>query len=198
MTVHSAKGLEFPIVFIAGMEDGIFPSQMTLEEPGGINEERRLAYVAITRAKDKLYISHTKGRTMYGRTTYNPLSVFIREELPESLIENDTPQRPSPYSQPYMGNTYNRSAEWQRKSYADEVSRRPAVANTQNKPRANAQSFGVEKLSVGTRVRHALFGTGVIVSARDMGGDVLYEVRFDTAGTKRLMATYAKLERIDK
>ena len=198
MTVHSAKGLEFPIVFIAGMEDGIFPSQMTLEEPGGINEERRLAYVAITRAKDKLYISHTKGRTMYGRTTYNPLSVFIREELPESLIENDTPKRPASYSQGYTGNTYNRSPEWQRKSYADEASRRPTVTSEQNKPRANAQSFGVEKLSVGTRVRHALFGAGVIVSSRDMGGDVLYEVKFDTAGTKRLMATYAKLERIDR
>jgi DNA helicase-2/ATP-dependent DNA helicase PcrA len=89
MTIHSAKGLEFPVVFLAGMEDGIFPSQQNLGEPDEMSEERRLAYVAITRAKEKLYVTYAKNRTMYGRTNYGMLSCFIREEVPSALIERD-------------------------------------------------------------------------------------------------------------
>ena len=102
MTIHSAKGLEFPVVFLAGMEDGIFPSEQNRNSADEMSEERRLAYVAITRAKEKLYITYARGRMMYGRTLYGRLSCFIREEVPEQLIERDMPrsafQRQSLYS----------------------------------------------------------------------------------------------------
>jgi DNA helicase-2/ATP-dependent DNA helicase PcrA len=198
MTVHSAKGLEFPIVFLAGMEEGIFPSQMSISEDGGINEERRLAYVAITRAKDKLYISHTKSRMMYGRTVYNPLSLFIKEEIPPHLIFEENPPKTAARTTNYCNANYYNAQSYntaRRESYFDEFNRRPAMNQTTQK-KSGAASFGIEKLCVGTRVRHALFGKGVIVAARDMGGDVLYEVKFDTGATKRLMATFAKLEKI--
>ena len=192
MTVHSAKGLEFPIVFIAGMEEGIFPSQMTINEEGGISEERRLCYVAITRAKDKLYVTHTKSRLMYGRTSYNPLSRFVKEELPESLIEHEKPRQVPPRVTDYYT---RRAAPQKRETFSDEFSRRPSIQSA-NPKKMNAESFGVQKFPVDTRVMHNLFGEGVIVSARDMGGDVLYEVKFDTGVTKKLMATFAKLTKI--
>ena len=193
MTVHSAKGLEFPIVFIAGMEEGIFPSQMTISEEGGISEERRLCYVAITRAKDKLYITHTKSRLMYGRTSYNPLSRFIKMELPDSLVELEKPRQVPPRATDYYS---RRPTPQRREAFSDEFSRRPSIQNT--KPaKSGAESFGVSKFPVGTRVMHALFGEGVIMSVRDMGGDVLYEVKFDTGVTKKLMATFAKLTKIN-
>lgn len=192
MTVHAAKGLEFPIVFLAGMEDGIFPSQQNIGEPDEMSEERRLAYVAITRAKEKLYITYAKNRTMYGRTSYNMLSCFVREEIPDSLIERDG-QRKAPPRAPL---SYNPGAE--RRQYRESVSRefyrRPEISPTR-KPRG-AGGYGIESLSPGTRVSHSIFGEGVILSSRDMGGDVLYEVKFDTGVTKKLMATFAKLTKI--
>ena len=91
MTIPSAKGLEFPVVFLPGMEDGLFPGMQSITGgEGELEEERRLAYVAITRAKDQLYISHVKDRLLYGRTSQNPVSRFVKE-IPEKLIENDLP-----------------------------------------------------------------------------------------------------------
>ncbi len=187
MTVHAAKGLEFPVVFLAGMEDGIFPSLQNIGEREEISEERRLAYVAITRAKEKLFITHTKCRMMYGKTTYNRLSAFIREEVPKNLLENDGPKRPA-YT-PYGA----RPAAQPRQSFT-ELNRAPRI--TENKKRLDgAAEYGIEKFSVGSRVNHAVFGDGTILSSRDMGGDVLYEVKFDNGTTKKLMATFAKLKK---
>ena len=192
MTVHAAKGLEFPVVFLSGMEDGIFPSQQNLGEADEMSEERRLAYVAITRAKEKLYVTYAKNRTMYGRTNYGMLSCFIREEIPDALIERDGPRK----APPRAPLSYTPSP---RRQYREEVSReftrRPEMTGAQ-RTRSGAASYGIEKLPQGARVIHAMFGEGVIVSARDMGGDVLYEVKFDTGVTKKLMATFAKLRRI--
>ncbi len=192
MTVHAAKGLEFPVVFLAGMEDGIFPSQQNLGEPDEMSEERRLAYVAITRAKEKLYVTYAKNRTMYGRTNYGMLSCFIREEVPETLIERDGPRKAPPRA-PLSYNPNPRRAY--REEVSREFSRRPEI-NSSVRTKAGAESYGIKKLSPGSRVAHAMFGEGVIISARDMGGDVLYEVKFDTGVTKKLMATFAKLRRI--
>jgi DNA helicase-2/ATP-dependent DNA helicase PcrA len=192
MTIHAAKGLEFPVVFLAGMEDGIFPSQQNMGETEEMSEERRLAYVAITRAKEKLYITYAKNRTMYGRTNYGMLSCFIREEVPTGLIEQDVPRK----APPRAPLSYNPSA---RRPYKESVSRefnrRPDMFD-KPKPKSTAAEFGVEKIPDGSRVSHTMFGEGTIVSSRDMGGDVLYEVKFDTGVTKKLMATYAKLRRI--
>ena len=192
MTVHSAKGLEFPVVFLAGMEDGIFPSEQNRMDSSEMSEERRLAYVAVTRAKDKLYITHTKSRTMYGKSAFNRLSCFIREEVPRELLEVDRPLREPPRS--YPSSYENRQRAAQQSAVSREWRRTPDMF-AQGR-RATPDSFGVQKLSPGTRVRHVMFGDGVIVSAKDMGGDVLYEVKFDTVGTKKLMATFAKLVRI--
>ena len=194
MTVHAAKGLEFPVVFIAGMEDGIFPSEADRESDTEMSEERRLAYVAITRAKEMLYISYAKERMMYGRTLYGRLSTFIREELPIELTARDIPRREPPKRTNYYTPYRERSLEPSPKT-AGELSRKPEIGNISDR-RRGAEKFGVERLSTGDRVAHAMFGEGLIISSRDMGGDVLYEVRFDNGQTKKLMATFAKLKKI--
>ncbi len=189
MTIHSAKGLEFPVVFLPGMEEGLFPGQQTLASgPDELEEERRLAYVAITRAKKRLFISHTKNRMLYGRTSYNPISRFAKE-IPEELINVEDPP-------------VARYAQNGTKTYisAGEVQKTPV----QKKPQVGVGLFAPQKtaekgdmtLSAGDRVRHMSFGEGEIISARSMGADVLYEVAFDKVGTKKLMATYAKLKKI--
>ena len=193
MTVHAAKGLEFPVVFLAGMEDGIFPSEQNKGNSEELEEERRLAYVAITRAKERLFVTYAKNRMMYGRT--NPggiLSCFIKNEVPRELIEPDTPPRIPPRS---SYTDYRQRYEPRPQRRADsEINKHPEAAVWERK-RNTAEGFGVEKLPVGTRVTHSIFGDGVISAARDMGGDVLYTVKFDTGGEKRLMATFAKLKK---
>ena len=194
MTIHAAKGLEFPTVFLAGIEDGIFPSQQNMSENSEMSEERRLMYVAITRAKDKLYITHAKSRTMYGRTGFNPLSVFIREELPDSLLVRDGIRKAPPrQTSPFY--TRPRSEEPRREPLSKEFLR-PTEILSAPKSKSGAAGYGIEKFSAGTRVLHSMFGEGRVVSARDMGGDVLYEVAFDSGQTKKLMATFAKLKKI--
>ncbi|MBO7304174.1 MAG: UvrD-helicase domain-containing protein [Clostridia bacterium] len=194
MTIHAAKGLEFPVVFLAGMEDGIFPSQQNMADPAEMSEERRLAYVAITRAKEKLYITYAKNRTMYGRTNYGILSSFVREEIPTTLIMRDMPRREPPRSA--ATNHYTRpTPPTYRREYLSELNR-PSEILRPTVQKSKASSFGVEQLPVGTRVNHTAFGDGEILNAKEMGGDVLYEVKFDTGVTKRLMATFAKLRKI--
>ena len=203
MTIHSAKGLEFPIVFLAGVEEGIFPSSQCIGDEDEISEERRLAYVAITRAKEKLYVTHARCRMMYGKTSFNPPSRFVRDEIPERLLEHEMPRREgatkkSPFgfaskamkSNPFKyQNPFGESAP--KKSQTA-----PFGAAKTAPSRSGAESFGVEKFTPGTRVSHTVFGDGEIISARDMGGDVLYEVKFDSGVSKKLMATFAKLKKI--
>ncbi len=193
MTVHAAKGLEFPVVFIAGMEDGIFPSQQNLGMPEEMAEERRLAYVAITRAKEKLYVTYAKNRMLYGRTVAGVLpSLFIRDELPEHLVEPYRPKRePSRSYTSYTQKKYGSSLT--RQTYG-ELNRNPVFSPAQKKQ--GAEAFGVERLPVGARVAHGVFGEGTIISVKDMGGDVLYGVKFDSGEEKRLMATFAKLKKL--
>ena len=197
MTVHAAKGLEFPVVFIAGMEDGIFPSQQNFSEPTEIDEERRLAYVAITRAKDKLYITHTQSRMMYGKTAQNPLSRFVKMDIPPSLIAEEA-KRSIPPRAPYGDYSSMQSGGVAERHSVDlsELHRRINVSYIPQKKKSGADSFGIKKYPDGTRVRHASFGEGTVISSKDMGGDVLYEVDFDSVGKKKLMATYAKLEKV--
>ena len=176
MTIHSAKGLEFPVVFIAGFENGIFPGIQSMTDPAELEEERRLAYVAITRAKEKLFLTHARERMLFGRTQYNPVSRFA-DEIPESLIETVAePKKQGNFDVPtYVKKPNN------------------AVKETtvfDMKPKKEAASA----LLPGTRVVHASFGKGEILSAKPMGADVLYEVAFDSVGTKKLMGTYAKLK----
>lgn len=194
MTVHAAKGLEFPMVFIAGAEEGIFPSNKDGESEDALAEERRLAYVAITRAKERLFVTYARERMMYGRTNYSRPSRFVANEIPSELLFRDTP-RPVP---PKSGLFDQRRTPVREAApfVSRELGRAPSVTAPMQGRKSGPSGFGLEKLSAGTRVKHGLFGTGTVVSSRDMGGDILYEVRFDTGVEKKLMATYAKLEKI--
>ena len=195
MTVHAAKGLEFPIVFLAGMEDGLFPSQQNVGEEEEMSEERRLAYVAITRAREMLYITHARNRMMYGRTAYNQLSRFVKDELPKSLLFEDSPRRQQ--KQNYGYSSYTNQSGWreERGSYLREFNRPVEIAQ-KKREKPGAAEYGVIRFAPGTRVAHDMFGEGVVLSSRDMGGDVLYEVKFDNGQTKKLMATFAKLKKL--
>lgn len=195
MTVHAAKGLEFPVVFIAGMEDGVFPNEQCRGNEEEMSEERRLAYVAITRAKERLYITYAKSRMVYGKTAYGILSPFIKNELPEHLIQRDMPRREPPRQS--FGYGYTPTKHKEEYSLSSEMRRAPQIRTpSADTKRGGASGYGIEKLAPGTRVNHAIFGAGSILSSKDMGGDVLYEVRFDNGQTKRLMATFAKLTRL--
>ena len=185
MTIHSAKGLEFPIVFIPGFEEGVFPGIQAMDVPSEMSEERRLAYVAITRAKKRLIITFTAERMLYGRTSHNALSRFVQREIPKDLVFSDSFIRTTP------------RPTWQTGGYP-----RKPMANSElnrrvepTKPRT-ATSFGIDRFPVGARVSHPTFGAGTIESVRDMGGDILYTVHFDDGATKKLMATYARLKKL--
>ena len=185
MTVHSSKGLEFPIVFIPGMEDGIFPGLQAALDSRELEEERRLAYVAITRAKEELYILHMASRMMYGRTQANPPSLFLAE-IPESLIDRKKISKFPDRGQPVV----------QGKVYYSE-SRQPSAGgditvNTRPKPVSSGSG-----VNVGELVQHMSFGKGEIISVKQMGSDILYEIVFDKVGTKKLMGTYARLKKIN-
>ena len=202
MTIHSAKGLEFPIVFLPGMEESIFPGTQSFSDPGELSEERRLAYVALTRAKEKIFISHATDRMLYGRTTTNALSRFVKE-IPEELIRMEE-ERTQPFAPPrsYYGNFGFAQKPKNPTMYAPKKGK-PATSDrayvspmSQMTPQKTSVSRpGITFYPVGARVRHAVFGTGEILSAKDMGGDVLYEIAFDSGNTRRLMATFAKLEK---
>ncbi len=182
MTIHSAKGLEFPIVFLVGMEDGIFPGmQSILGSQAEIEEERRLAYVAITRAKHELFVTHAQSRLLYGKTQYNPPSRFLGE-IPKDLLNEDAPR----------GRAFVPMDDESLYSYADAPRfERVTVGQPLRKPTGVGESF-----SAGDRVRHMTFGEGEVLSVKPMGADTLYEIVFDTVGTKKLMASFAKLKRI--
>lgn len=197
MTVHSAKGLEFPVVFLPGMEDGLFPGmQAVLGDASELEEERRLAYVALTRAKDMIFITHTKNRMLYGRTSYNPISRFV-EEIPAELIDEELAYTPrSDFSR--ESGYYSDSP----RSYITDsrITMPDARAHTANDYFGSDTRKNVHKPALdfkeGDRVYHMTFGPGEILSANPMGADVLYEVIFDKVGTKKLMGTYARLKKL--
>lgn len=198
MTVHSAKGLEFPIVFLAGMEDGIFPGmQNIMGDSEDMEEERRLAYVAITRAKERVIILHAKSRLWYGQTVANPRSRFV-DEIPDELRQEEDLTAESGYVSPYHRPEAPRTyiSEYPRRPKAPVHTDRTTVGRMAPAPSAEARGE-MEALRAGDRVHHMTFGDGEILSIKPMGKDKLLEVMFDTAGTKKLMATYAKLKKLN-
>ena len=169
MTLHSAKGLEFPIVFVAGVEEGLFPHRMSLEEPGRLEEERRLCYVGVTRAMQKLYLTHAEIRRMHGKETFQRPSRFLRE-LPESLLEEVR----------------------LRGQVSRPVSARPTPSRF---AQTTVEASGdLPALSLGQRVRHPVFGEGVILNAEGEGERARVQVSFEGHGDKWLVLGFAKLE----
>ena len=182
MTIHSAKGLEFPVVFLPGWEEGIFPSQMSALAPDELEEERRLAYVAITRAKQRAFILCAKERLLYGKTQYNPKSRFLDEIGEEYKTEEILEQKPK-----YRTEFGEKTKKF---TLSNEFTAKSSLSSSVGR------TTSVESFVSGDRVKHYMFGEGTVVSVREMGADVLYEVNFDSVGNKKLMATYAKLKKI--
>ena len=189
MTLHSAKGLEFPHVYLAGLEDGIFPSYMTItaDDPAELEEERRLCYVGITRAKENLTLTCARRRMVHGETQYNKMSRFLKE-IPLSLLSTGALFKKEQTEEEPKVSAYRQAKQ----AFATK-----AFAET--KP---AQQFTVTKgkgpgYDVGDRVRHIKFGEGLVTQITEGGRDYEVTVDFDTAGTKKMFAMFAKLQKID-
>ena len=176
MTIHSAKGLEFPHVFLVGFEDGLFPGMRAIGDRDEMEEERRLCYVAITRAKKSLTISHARMRMIYGRTASALPSRFLRE-IPENCIVKRGGYRPQ-------------VQETRRESYEKRIAKGNSYLSSTIRAQT-APSAPMPEFSKGDMVMHAAFGKGMVISVTKMGGDALLEVTFDDIGTKKLMAKAA-------
>lgn len=177
MTIHSAKGLEFPTVFLSGLEEGLFPGQRSINSEEEIEEERRLCYVAITRAKQRLYITKTTSRTIYGRTTPTIPSRFFNE-IPEEYLEDKTTLRPKIAEGLQSLGFYH--APEPKKAYSKSV-------------KANKADFDYK---AGDIIEHRSFGRGEIIKATPCGNDCILEIQFESIGFKRLMAAFAKVKKI--
>lgn len=202
MTLHSAKGLEFPVVFLVGMEEGLFPSYRSIGEQRELEEERRLCYVGITRAKEYLFLTCAKQRTIFGSTSLNKISRFL-EEIPKELLEGveklEKPHKLKENTEWTYGNNSNKKA----------ISFVIAGSNT-NKPQPNfafrtAESFlnnintkpigvNLSKYKIGQTIYHKKFGEGIITEIAEEGDDLKIDISFEKVGHKRLMAKYANLE----
>lgn len=183
MTVHSAKGLEFRNVFLVGMEQGVFPGNRSLSTPQDLEEERRLAYVALTRAKGKLTLTTAASRMLFGMTMRNPPSQFL-EEIDKSLLEEKTSRRQSKRGIP-AGNAES--------AQSISLLQQQMAASKKRVYQAQPKEF-----HVGERVRHAVFGDGTVLSITKMANDAMLEVGFDQVGTKRLMASHPKIKKLEE
>jgi len=198
MTLHSAKGLEFPYVFITGLEEGIFPGQQAIYEPTELEEERRLAYVGITRAKRELYLTGAAQRMLFGRTTRNRPSRFVGEIPGELMKTEDETERFGSYHSGYGERTGYGSGYGARQTSVyrpNKLGSSPAPAPAAPRPRPAVPAAEPFTLKTGDRVYHKTFGEGSILKIEPMGGDHLLTIHFDKVGAKRLMATFARLEK---
>jgi DNA helicase-2/ATP-dependent DNA helicase PcrA len=168
LTLHMAKGLEFPVVFIVGLEEGLFPHNRSMDDPEAMEEERRLCYVGITRAKERVYLVHAFRRTMYGESQLSVPSRFI-EDIPNHLI----------------------------------VGREEAVGEEERRYRwqvqwpVTSEPVALAQFETGDRVRHPLFGEGIVIESKVAGDDEEVTVAFEEKGIKRLLASFAKLEKLE-
>ena len=210
MTLHSAKGLEFPVVFLVGMEEGIFPGYRSMGEPRELEEERRLFYVGITRAKRFLYLTCSTHRTIFGSTSYNAISRFVKE-IPEDLLDGIISNRnekfnDSAYNWEYgktnntgKVKTYKFENDTEEKNNSDNKYNFRTAENFLNSLRKKNinKDTNINEYREGQRVYHKKFGEGTIQKLEKEGDDYKVDIQFDKVGHKRLMAKYAGLEIID-
>lgn len=187
MTMHSAKGLEFPEVFIVGMEEGIFPGTRSMDTLEDMEEERRLAYVAITRAKKHLYLTYAAQRMIFGSTTRNFVSRFVKEIDSDLLekIDRTVKIKKVEKDEGIIAASGGRNPF----SLQNELMERKTAA-------AKQSAAASADYSEGERVKHKVFGEGTIVSVKKMSNDAMLEVNFDNVGTKKIMANFAKLTKL--
>ena len=215
MTLHSAKGLEFPVVFLVGMEEGIFPGYKSIGEPQALEEERRLFYVGITRAKQYLYLTCAKHRTIFGATSYNQVSRFV-QEIPEELLEGyaeivNRDSKEDEFKDSGYRWSYGKGQTVKTYKMDEEDKKNTAKILQENKTSGfqfrTAESFlnsikqnnqnsdvDLSKYKVGQRVYHKKFGEGTITKLEQEGNDIKVDLEFDKVGHKRLMAKFAGLE----
>ncbi len=214
MTLHSAKGLEFPVVFLVGMEEGIFPGHQAMMEPTELEEERRLCYVGITRAKENLFLTCSKQRTIFGSTSYNPVSRFL-QEIPEELLEGyeqafgQTSNKVEMFKDSSYTWTYGSKNNGNIKTYKVEQKEPVMAAKTSNnfafrtaesflnnlgKKASSNRNVDLSQFEAGVRVFHKKFGEGTINIVEPEGEDLKVDINFDKVGHKRLMARFANLE----
>ena len=186
MTIHSAKGLEFPIVFLSGLEEGLFPGMRSMESDDDIEEERRLCYVAITRAKEQLYITKTISRTIHGKTMPTTASRFFKE-IPVEYLEDKTTLQPKVAK--VMQDLGVRNAAAPKK----EVYMTKGFGSSVK----SSGSTDYSKFKAGDTVEHRTFGCGEILKATPCGNDCILEIQFESIGFKRLMAAFAKVKKIN-
>ena len=177
MTMHSAKGLEFPHVFLVGFEDGLFPGVRAIGDRDEMEEERRLCYVAITRAKQTLTVSYARQRMLYGKTTPGIRSRFLKE-IPADCVIHKGGFKPKP--EPDECELWHSIYPYQKPRYTGTT-----VTQVKSAP--------IPELNKGDMVSHAAFGRGMVLSVMKMGGDALLEIAFDDIGTKKLMAKAASV-----
>ena len=195
MTLHSAKGLEFPQVFVVGMEEGLFPGNRAMGDGDEMEEERRLCYVAMTRAKEKLTLTNARQRTLYGKTTPCMPSRFL-SEIPEDNME--WLSKPVPRSDAWEDSRDDDGCAYGYGGYTRQgttaptrrevpAASRPGSLHTAKTAAKAPSTASYIQLQAGETVEHDAFGRGLVLSVRPMGGDALLEVAFDTVGTKKLM-----------
>jgi DNA helicase II / ATP-dependent DNA helicase PcrA len=199
MTVHSSKGLEFDCVFITGLEDGIFPHENSLTETGGIEEERRLMYVAITRARKRLYLSHSQTRMLHGQTRYNLKSRFF-DELPEAALKWITPKNQgfasglsrghSPWQDAPDSGAAGARKDWASSVFSSQKGASERFANPAVPPQREAPAHGIK---TGMNVFHAKFGEGKVQMLEGSGPDARAQINFTRHGLKWLALSVAKL-----
>ncbi len=204
MTLHSSKGLEYNVVFLIGMEEGLFPSKRSMEENEEVEEERRLCYVGITRAKETLYISNAIKRTMYGSTNYTIPSRFI-SELPEELCDKQGKEKKntylnSEYASASRVSSYSSTSTLKSESkfFTDTKPKYGVSVDSflKNVTKSNitSEKKDISKYEVGVKVKHKKFGIGIIEKIEQEGDDFKLEINFETAGFKRLMANFTPLD----
>ena len=204
MTLHSAKGLEFPVVFLVGMEEGVFPGYKSIVEQKELEEERRLCYVGVTRAKEKLYLTNSKQRTTFGSTTHNPPSRFL-QEIPKELL--DGYEEPASIPESNYTWSYGSRSNSDVKIYKNSEPVYAAAKSNNGFAFRTAESFlnnltknnepknvDLSGYQSGVRVYHKKFGEGTINYVEEEGNDLKVDINFDKVGHKRLMAKFANLE----
>lgn len=188
-TLHSAKGLEFPVVFMVGMEEGVFPGYRSIFSEEELEEERRLCYVGITRAKHKLYFTNTYCRTLFGSTSYNRVSRFLRE-IPPELMESKSLKESNIFKESDAYAFRKSGEEYKNGSFTLVKGSKPFVLNTAS------GNGGLDSFKVGDIVEHGKFGTGEIISVESENSNLELEIKFQNYGVKRLLAAYANLKKL--
>ena len=205
MTIHSSKGLEFPVVFLPGLEENVFPGTQSIMDESELEEERRLAYVAITRAKKRLFIVHCNSRMTFGKTEFNRRSRFV-DEIPETYCDYeesygnrmDDDQRAFVNQYSSYGSYGTRNGVRTSRVNAEDApwNKTPSYAKPTPKPASfSSPKPAGETFMAGQSVSHPIFGDGMVLSAKPMGNDVMYEVAFDKVGTKKIMGNFAKMSK---